>query len=126
MSAPQLDNSLWKARDDSAEQGDTRRLAHIVEPASGQVEAGEAVLLGFACDAGVARNQGRVGAAEGPAGIRKFMAGLPAHGLTRLLDAGDVVCQGDQLEAAQEQLGLRVAELLEQGARPLVLGALLQ
>ncbi|MNX57676.1 Formimidoylglutamase [compost metagenome] len=50
------------------------------------------------------------------------MAGLPAHGLTRLLDAGDVVCQGDLLEAAQEQLGLRVAELLEQGARPLVLG----
>ncbi|MFF7399389.1 formimidoylglutamase [Achromobacter sp. NPDC008082] len=122
MSAVQLDKTLWKARDDSAEQGDTRRLAHIVEAAADQVEKGEPVLLGFACDAGVARNQGRIGAAEGPAGIRKFMAGLPAHGLTRLLDAGDVVCEGDQLEAAQEQLGLRVADLLAQGARPLVLG----
>ncbi|HAP28001.1 MAG TPA: formimidoylglutamase, partial [Achromobacter sp.] len=36
MSAPQLDKSLWKARDDSAEQGDTRRLAHIVEAEAGQ------------------------------------------------------------------------------------------
>ena len=122
MTSPQLDKSLWKARDDSAEQGDTRRLAPIVEAAAGQVEKGEPVLLGFACDAGVARNQGRTGAAEGPAGIRKFLAALPAHGLTRLLDAGDVACVGDQLEDAQERLGLRVAELLGQGARPLVLG----
>ncbi|MGS1107261.1 formimidoylglutamase [Achromobacter anxifer] len=122
MSMAQFDRSLWKARDDSAEQGDTRRLAHIVEAAAGQVRKGEPVLLGFACDAGVARNQGRVGAAEGPSAIRKFLAGLPAHGLARLLDAGDVACEGDRLEDAQEQLGLRVAELMEQGARPLVLG----
>lgn len=122
MSVVQLDKGLWKARDDSAEQGDTRRLAHIVEADAGQAEKGEPVLLGFACDAGVARNQGRIGAAEGPAGIRKFLAGLPAHGMTRLLDAGDVVCVEDQLEDAQERLGLRVAELMEQGARPLVLG----
>mgnify|MGYP002041236709 CR=1 FL=1 len=123
MTTAQLDKSLWTARDDSAERGDTRRLAHIVEPAAGQAVAkGEAVILGFACDAGVARNQGRVGAAAGPAGIRKFMAGLPAHGLTRLLDAGDVACDGDQLEDAQEHLGLAVADLLQQGARPVVLG----
>ncbi|MDH1522943.1 MULTISPECIES: formimidoylglutamase [Achromobacter] len=122
MNASQLDKSVWKARDDSAEQGDTRRLAHIVEAEAGQGEMGEAVLLGFACDAGVARNQGRVGAAAGPAGIRKYLAGLPAHGLTRLLDAGDVECHGDKLEDAQERLGLRLAELMGRGARPVVLG----
>ncbi|MFA1589672.1 formimidoylglutamase, partial [Achromobacter ruhlandii] len=49
MTAAQLDRSLWTARDDSAERGDTRRLAHIVEPAAGQAPAaGEPVLLGFA------------------------------------------------------------------------------
>lgn len=122
MSTPQLDASVWVARDDSAERGDTRRLAHIVRAYDGHAKAGEGVLLGFACDAGVARNQGRVGAAAGPAGIRKFLAGLPAHGLTRLLDAGDVACEGDALEAAQDALGQRVAALLGQGARPLVLG----
>ena len=66
MSTPQLDASVWVARDDSAERGDTRRLAHIVRAYDGQAKAGEGVLLGFACDAGVARNQGRVGAAAGP------------------------------------------------------------
>ena len=60
MSTPQLDASVWVARDDSAERGDTRRLAHIVRAYDGQAKAGEGVLLGFACDAGVARNQGRV------------------------------------------------------------------
>ncbi|OFS42058.1 formimidoylglutamase, partial [Achromobacter xylosoxidans] len=37
-------------------------------------------------------------------------------------DAGDVASEGDQLEDAQERLGLAVADLLRQGARPLVLG----
>ncbi|MRT32404.1 formimidoylglutamase, partial [Xylella fastidiosa subsp. multiplex] len=51
----QLDKSLWTARDDSAERGDTRRLAHVVEPAAGQMAAkGEAVILGFARIAGKA------------------------------------------------------------------------
>ena len=45
MTTAQLDKSLWTARDDSAERGDTRRLAHIVEPAAGQAVAkGEAVI----------------------------------------------------------------------------------
>ena len=54
MSTPQLDASVWVARDDSAERGDTRRLAHIVRAYDGQAKAGEGVLLGFACDAGAA------------------------------------------------------------------------
>ena len=116
MSTPQLDASVC-ARDDSAERGDTRRLAHIVRAYDGQAKAGEGVLLGFACDAGVARNQGRGRPGRHP----QFLAGLPAHGLTRL-DAGDVAREGDALEAAQDALGQRVAALLGQGARPLVLG----
>ncbi|CAM3949624.1 formiminoglutamase [Kerstersia gyiorum] len=122
MSPMLVDTSLWQARDDSAEYGDTRRLAHIVEAAAGTPAPGEAVLLGFACDAGVARNQGRIGAAAGPAAIRRFLAGLPAHGLKRLLDAGDIACEGDALEDAQERLGARLAALIGQGARPVVLG----
>lgn len=122
MNATLADASLWTARDDSAEHGDTRRLAHIVTQDAGQPAPGEAVLLGFACDAGVARNQGRIGAAAGPAAIRRFLAGLPAHGLQRLLDAGDIGCAGDALEAAQENLGASLASLMSQGARPVILG----
>src|SRR5690625_7975984 len=36
-------------------------------------------LIGFECDEGVRRNQGRVGAAQAPNEIRKFLSSLPFH-----------------------------------------------
>lgn len=128
--------SPWHGRDDSAEQGDTRRLFQIVQhypslddPAATRPgahgttgESHEAVLLGFASDAGVRRNQGRPGARGGPQAIRRMLAGLPAHGLSRLWDAGDVVCEGDALEQAQANLGQQVGRILDTGARLVVLG----
>lgn len=120
------DPAIWRARDDSRERGDTRRLAHVVTSVSpghpGDIRAGDPVVIGFACDAGVARNQGRVGAARAPEVIRRMLAGLPAHRMERLVDAGDVICEGDALEAAQDQLATRVAQALSAGARPVVLG----
>ncbi|HYG46099.1 MAG TPA: formimidoylglutamase [Bordetella sp.] len=117
-----LDPAIWRARDDSAERGDTRRLAHVASAAGQGIAAGDPVLIGFACDAGVARNQGRIGAAQAPTAIRRMLAGLPAHGYQRLVDAGDVVCDDGQLEAAQDRLASRVAGVLAAKARPLVLG----
>ncbi|WP_299821279.1 formimidoylglutamase [uncultured Pontibacter sp.] len=80
--------------------------------------------LGFCCDEGVSRNMGRVGAAAGPAALRSAMASfayhLPEH--VQLFDAGDVLCTNQNLEEAQEQLGRKVAILLKQGYKPLVLG----
>jgi formiminoglutamase len=84
--------------------------------------AGTTVLLGFACDAGVARNQGRVGAAEGPRAIRRALANMPVHECTQLADGGDFACAGDALEAAQRDLGAAVAQHLEAGRFPLILG----
>jgi formiminoglutamase len=85
-----------------------------------------AALLGFACDAGVARNQGRPGAAEGPAAIRRALANLAWHVGRPVWDAGDVACpgeeDGDALEVAQEELGAVVATLLVERQFPVVLG----
>ncbi|OZI49702.1 formimidoylglutamase [Bordetella genomosp. 4] len=117
-----LDPAIWRARDDSHERGDTRRLAHVATAIETGIQEDDPVLIGFACDAGVARNQGRLGAAQAPQSIRRMLAGLPAHDYKRLVDAGDVVCDGDQLEAAQDQLAARIAQVLSAGARPLVLG----
>jgi len=80
--------------------------------------------LGFCCDEGVARNQGRVGAAAGPAALRGAMASFACHlpGHAALYDAGDVICSGHHLEEAQQQLGHKIALLLQNGYRPLVLG----
>src|SRR5690625_3975721 len=57
-------------------------------------------LIGFQCDAGVQRNQGRPGAAEGPNAIRQQLASLP---LTigesfPVVDIGNIRCFDDNLE----------------------------
>ena len=80
--------------------------------------------LGFACDEGVRRNKGRTGAAGGPAALRKAMAGFPVHfnAQTILLDAGDILCPGGDLENAQLVLSEAVKAILTAGYLPLLLG----
>ncbi len=113
---------VWRARDDSGERGDTRRMAHVIASPGRAPRAGEAALLGFACDAGVLRNQGRPGAAQGPHAIRRMLAGIPAHGLKILHDVGDVACDDGNLENAQQRYAAEVARLLAAGAHTLALG----
>ena len=119
----ELDRTIWTGRDDSSEKGDITRLFQIVVACSDEpIPQNSAVILGFACDAGVARNKGRIGAAHGPSAIRKILAGLPAHHHQKLYDCGDVTCTGDTLETAQFELGERVSHILDQGSAPVILG----
>lgn len=116
-----LDRSVWTGRTDP-EDGDLgRRWHHVVRLVA--AEPGVA-LVGFACDAGITRNRGRAGAAEGPPALRRMLANLAWHGADppRLYDAGDVACVGDELEAAQEAYAERIAALLRAGHVPVGLG----
>lgn len=115
------DMSVWQGRNDSEEGALGRRWHERVQPLHDSAAAGTAV-LGFACDAGVSRNQGRPGAKEGPQAIRKALANLAWHHEGHVYDAGAVTCEGDALEAAQAELGRQVAHLLAEGHFPLVLG----
>ena len=63
------DMQLWNGRVDTGEGDRARRWHQVVRPLDDGTLPGIA-LLGFACDEGVARNQGRIGAAEGPAVLR--------------------------------------------------------
>jgi len=118
----QASDTVWRGRRDAGEAGDTRRLFDIVGGPATPRTPGVPVLLGFCCDAGVLRNQGRPGAAGGPREIRRALAGVPAHGIGRLIDGGDIHCDGDALEDAQQRLGQAVAAELAVGAWPLVIG----
>jgi formiminoglutamase len=99
-------------------------LAPITELATSSNASRTFGLIGFKCDEGVKRNKGRVGAAEGPDHIRQSLAKLPCHlpSQTELVDAGDVICESTDMEAAQSQLGSAVARILESKAIPIILG----
>ncbi len=87
-------------------------------------QADKIAFLGYACEAGVARNGGRIGAAQGPDSIRKQLAKLPIHGskILNLFDAGTVCCCEDALETTQETTASFVSNLLEHHFFPILLG----
>jgi formiminoglutamase len=113
----------WTGRVDAADGERGRRWHQVVRPVHTADRPGVA-LLGFASDAGVSRNHGRPGAAEGPTALRRALANLAWHGgdEARLYDAGDVDCSDDQLEAAQSAYADRLAGLLRDGHVPIGLG----
>ena len=113
----------WTGRVDAVEGASGRRWHQVVRQMTNDAAPGTAI-VGFACDAGVTRNRGRPGAAEGPQVLRRMLSNLAWHGgaADSLLDAGDVVCDGDRLEAAQQEYADLVAELLRAGHAPVGLG----
>lgn len=81
-------------------------------------------ILGYACDEGVRRNQGRVGAVDGSKVIRKQLGKMPNHLdlETKLLDVGTILCYDGDMEAAQNRISEMVFLLLEKNAFPILLG----
>lgn len=105
------DFTVWQGRVD-AEDGDAGLRWHQVmrEP---EADLPGSCLLGFASDLGVKRNQGRTGAVEGPAVLRKALGSLPAHPDHPLYDGGTVHCT-DDLEQSQACYAAEVGKHLNQ------------
>lgn len=106
------------------------RLRDVLGSALSPGDAPLVSLLAFPCDQGVSRNNGRAGAADGPAAIRQALGRLTPdaespeaflHVAERTADLGDVEASGD-LERDQERLGERIAPLLEKRQMVIVLG----
>lgn len=113
----------WQGRVDPETGSD--RWHQRIQPISEATTPGFA-LLGMASDAGVARNKGRPGAADGPDAIRRALANLAWHRRGPAYDAGNVVCGDDSaggaMERAQATLAERAALLLDAGHQPMILG----
>jgi len=121
-----VDPSIWQGRDDSAEAANALRLFQtVIQPGefSLQHHGGNIALLGFACDEGVKRNQGRPGAAQGPDVLRKALAGIASHqGHEQLVDLGNIRAEPDRLEEAQLALHDTVLACQQARMRTLVFG----
>ncbi|HEY2451158.1 MAG TPA: formimidoylglutamase [Scandinavium sp.] len=117
---------LWQGRDDSAESPDAKRLFQTVTVTrdfAPEQHRGKIALIGFACDEGVKRNQGRPGAQLGPDALRKALANMASHeGHDRLVDFGNVNAEPGKLEPAQQALHDAVFAAQRAQMKTLVLG----
>ncbi|MDB5306427.1 MAG: formimidoylglutamase [Gemmataceae bacterium] len=118
---PTLDMSMWRGRVDDADGPRAVRWHQQVQPLTPESQPGVA-LLGFTCDEGVRRNQGRIGAAAGPRALRRALVNLAWHQEFAVYEAGDVNCPGTNLETAQVELARAVSAVLAGGHRALVFG----
>lgn len=89
---------------------------------TGELHGPGITLLGFASEEGVRRNQGRLGAAHGPAALRGALGSLAIHEDIALGDAGTITTHGTDLEAAHDQLSDAVQHLIEHDQLVVVLG----
>ena len=128
------DMMLWAGRAEPFETARARYWYQLAKPYEDQ----NIGLIGFACDQGVRRNQGRVGARAAPPLIRRAFATLPViaplqtrydNQLATLLgDAGDIHCHDDDdfatntLEQAQIKYAEEVSAIVKQGGLPIGLG----
>lgn len=80
-------------------------------------------LIGYVCDEGVKRNQGRIGARKGPKSIRNKLGKLPIHFNTKkTVDFGDVICVEDHLEDCQKALSKVISNLIKNNILPIAIG----
>ena len=82
------------------------------------------VFLGFKSDEGVRRNKGRIGAKDGPDTLRVSCSNLADHfeGKTTLIEGGNIICEGRDLEKAQEELSFFINKILSSKYFPMVFG----
>ncbi len=119
---PQPDN--WTGRVSNQELYLHEKVKLISVSSLPKAEEKAIAILGYSCDEGVKRNQGRVGAKEGPNAIRKVLSKMPNHlsNTEHVFDVGDIVCFDTDLEKAQELLSEQVFALLQKNTFPILLG----
>jgi formiminoglutamase len=80
-------------------------------------------IIGYVCDEGVKRNQGRVGAQKGPKSIRNKLGKLPIHYENKkITDFGDVICIDENLEDCQKALSKTISKLITNNTLPIAIG----
>ena len=119
-----MSESIWSGRIDDTADRSAFRYHQVVEMLDVSEAKDACAIVGFECAEGVRRNKGRLGAAQAPNALRGELAKLPWRFSEnrRLIDVGNIVCAGENLETAQQQLGDAVNTLLSNGSTPVILG----
>lgn len=115
---------IWQGRFDGDEPLYHRIFQRVsLEDSYDTISPNDFVLHGFAVDEGVKRNKGRVGAKDAPDVIRKNISNFPviSPGFT-LKDFGNIDCENEDLENAQNKLAEKIKIVLQKGGKSVVFG----
>lgn len=108
---------LWTGRNDPEDGPLSKRVHNYLS------KTAKYAVIGFASEAGVGRNKGRLGSKEGPQALRKALSGLSTpRDFQNIKDLGDIIVDGDDLEAGQALLGQHVDNALSRHDRVIVFG----
>ena len=104
------DMAIWQGREDSlaGERFFQHVLGQDIRSSSLESALSTTAIIGFCSDEGIRRNAGRPGAKTGPIALREQLAKLPCHSTQQFIDLGNIVCENQQLESAQEQFATLV------------------
>ncbi|STX29554.1 formimidoylglutamase [Legionella beliardensis] len=116
--------SIWQGRKDSLphERFFQAIKAYDIRIHSLQDIKSQTVFLGFNSDEGIRRNEGRLGAKEGPMALREQLAKLPWHAKRQLYDLGNIACKQQDLEEAQHQFADIIRQCHEHHCKTIALG----
>ncbi len=100
------------------------QVVELIDDIASSSLSNTCVLLGFECEEGVRRNNGRLGAALAPNALRGELSKLPwkFSESNRFVDIGNVSCSDNNLEFAQQELGQTVSTILQKEGIPIILG----
>ena len=113
---------LWSGRIDKEDGELDKRWHQAINMLEYPYENSAGIaFLGFASEEGVHRNQGRIGAKQGPSTLKSALANFAYHDTKPLYDAGQILVELD-LENAHVELALHVKSLLEKNHFPIILG----
>lgn len=115
--------NIWTGRETNEERAYWYQVTQLINAQEGTFRDDlKYGIIGYQCEEGVRRNQGRVGAKDGPDAIRRQLSKTACHHNHDIGDLGNIVCHDEQMEHAQAQLANLVSNAIDQSVFPIVLG----
>lgn len=116
---------IWNGRVDNPTDQLQFRMHQWIKPVNlyqaPELETGFS-LLGYACDEGVKRNKGRIGAQKGPSAFRQAFASMALHTVLPVHDLGNVFCSDGNMEATQNLFADAVSRALDRQQKVIGIG----
>ncbi|MFK8058938.1 MAG: formimidoylglutamase [Polaribacter sp.] len=116
------DTKNWFGRETFSKKDKLYWHQNIIFGDSEKLEDTDVSLIGYTCQEGVFRNQGRVGTKEAPKTIRHQLGKFSFHHQKKVSDFGDITCVDDNMEDCQKALANFISKTILSNTFPIAIG----